>query len=74
MKLSEKRNDIYSFLYDRVVNKKLDKKEWYKLRAEFTKLLKGYSDETAEPQIVYKEKIVYKDKIKKPEEDNYWGI
>ena len=75
MTLAEKRKEIYALINDRVKNKQITKNEWYAFQEDLSKLLKAYSDTPVET-VIYKEKIVYKDRIikQKPKEDNYWGI
>ena len=72
--MKEKRNELYAFIYDNILNKKLEKKEWYKLRDEFSKLLKEYESMFSEVKTVEKvvEKIIYKEKPKTKK--GYWDI
>ena len=72
MALKEKRKEIYTLIMDEVLNKKVDNKKWQAIQKDLSKMLKGYSDEKSEPQIVYKEKVVYREK--KSKTDNYWSM
>jgi len=72
----EKRNEIYSLIYDKILNKKLETKEWRIVRESIGKLLKEYEKICSSEKIVYKDRIIYKDKVikQKSNEDDYWSI
>jgi hypothetical protein len=73
MKTSEKRGEIYEFIHEEIITNKNEK--W---KDRLSTLLKEYAQivrDNIQPEIITKEKIVYREKIKpNKNEDNYWSI